>query len=80
MTRVTSREFNQDVSAAKRAAAQGPVVVTDRGEPAFVLLNIDDYRRLAENDMDEFLARFRMDDNDDIEFAPANLEMRIPEF
>lgn len=80
MTSVTSREFNQDVSAAKRAAAHGPVVVTDRGEPAFVLLSIDDYRRLTENDMEEFLARMRMDDNENIEFAPANLEMKVPEF
>ena len=32
----TAREFNRDVSAAKRAAADGPVIVTDRGRP-FVL-------------------------------------------
>lgn len=44
---VTSREFNQDVSGAKRAANQGPVFITDRGEPAHVLLSIEDYRRLV---------------------------------
>jgi prevent-host-death family protein len=43
----TSREFNQDVGAAKRAAHEGPVFITDRGRPAHVLLCIDDYRRLA---------------------------------
>ena len=37
-TTFTSREFNRDVSAAKRAAANGPVIVTDRGQPAYVLL------------------------------------------
>ena len=42
----TSREFNQDV-AAKRAAREGPVIVTDRGEPAHVLLSWDEYRRLS---------------------------------
>ena len=28
------REFNRDVSAAKRQADHGPVVITDRGQPA----------------------------------------------
>jgi len=47
VTNLTSREFNQDVSRAKRAAARGPVIITDRGQPAYVLLRHDDYRRLA---------------------------------
>lgn len=46
-TTMSSRQFNTDVAAAKRAAKDGPVVVTDRGEPAFVLLTHDAYRRLA---------------------------------
>jgi prevent-host-death family protein len=46
-TRLSSREFNQDVSRAKRAADSGPVVITDRGKPAYVLLRHDEYRRLA---------------------------------
>jgi prevent-host-death family protein len=46
-TTLTAREFNQDVSRAKRAAEGGPVIITDRGEPAYVLLRHDDYRRLA---------------------------------
>ncbi|MEZ5775443.1 MAG: type II toxin-antitoxin system Phd/YefM family antitoxin [Hyphomicrobiaceae bacterium] len=46
-TIVTSREFNQDVGRAKRAAEDGPVVVTDRGIPAYVLLNYEDYQRLV---------------------------------
>jgi prevent-host-death family protein len=47
ITTLSSREFNQDTSRAKKAAAQGPVFITDRGKPAHVLLSIDDYRRLA---------------------------------
>ena len=39
----SSRDFARDVSAAKRAAADGPVFITDRGRPAFALLKIDDY-------------------------------------
>lgn len=44
---VTSRDFNKDVSAAKRAAAAEPVIITDRGEPSHVLLSIEQYRRLV---------------------------------
>jgi hypothetical protein len=43
---VTSREFNQDVSKAKRFAQLEPVFVTDRGRPTHVLLGIDAYREL----------------------------------
>jgi prevent-host-death family protein len=43
----SSREFTRDVGAAKRAAAQGPVVITDRGRPAFALLKIQDYYELT---------------------------------
>jgi prevent-host-death family protein len=47
ITTMSSREFNQDTSGAKQAAAAGPVFITDRGRPAFVLLSVADYRRLA---------------------------------
>jgi prevent-host-death family protein len=46
-TTLTSREFNQDTSGAKKAALRGPVFITDRGRPAHVLLTIEDYQRLA---------------------------------
>jgi prevent-host-death family protein len=44
---VSSREFNQDVTRAKRAAEKGPVFITDRGRPAHVLLSMEQYRRLT---------------------------------
>ena len=46
-TRLSSREFNQDTGRAKRAARKGPVIITERGRPAHVLLTFDAYRRLA---------------------------------
>jgi prevent-host-death family protein len=44
---VTAREFNQDISKAKRFAASEPVFVTDRGRPTHVLLSIAAYRQLS---------------------------------
>jgi hypothetical protein len=43
----TSREFNQDVSSAKRIAREEPLFVTDRGKPTHVLLSIETYRQLV---------------------------------
>jgi prevent-host-death family protein len=48
---LTSREFNQDTSRAKKAARRGPVFITDRGRPAHVLLTIEQYQRLAGRSM-----------------------------
>ena len=47
MPTITSREFNQDVARAKRAARESPVIITDRGRPAYVLMRHDLYRRLS---------------------------------
>lgn len=47
ITTITSREFDQDLSGAKRAAKAGPVFITDRGRPAHVLLTADAYQALA---------------------------------
>src|SRR5207249_7071623 len=47
ITTLSSREFNQDTSRAKKAARKGPVFITDRGRPAHVLMTIDDYQALT---------------------------------
>ena len=44
---VSSREFNQSASEAKKAANRGPVFITDRGKPTHVLINIDTYKKLT---------------------------------
>lgn len=44
---MTSREFNQHASRAKKAAGQGPVFITDRGKPCHVLLSIEQYHSLT---------------------------------
>lgn len=47
ITTLTSREFNQDTSKAKKASRDGPVFITARGRPAHVLLSIEHYQALA---------------------------------
>jgi len=44
----SSREFNQHVAAAKKAAnADNLVYILDRGKPAHVLMSIDKFRELS---------------------------------
>ena len=37
---MTGREFKRDIARANRAAELGPVFITERGEPAHVLLSM----------------------------------------
>ena len=75
ITTVTSRELNQDVGRAKRAAKSGPVIITDRGKPAHVLLCIEEYRRLTGQgrSLAEALAMPGLADID-FEPSPANIQ------
>lgn len=72
ITTLSSREFNQDTSRAKKAAANGPVFITDRGRPAHVLLTIEEYLRLA-GDEASIIDLLSMPGADEIEFEPARL-------
>lgn len=83
----SSRDFTRDVSAAKRATAEGPVFITDRGRPAFALLKIEDYYRIAHQSEPSFLSV--MDGIDggggsdmDIDFdpQPARIQLRPVEW
>lgn len=81
ITTLSSREFNQDTSRAKKAASKGPVFITDRGQPAHVLMTIEEYRKLAGNKM-SIADALAMPGGEDIEFDPpkANIKLRIPDF
>ena len=73
----SSRDFTRDVSAAKRAAVDGPVFITDRGRPAFALLNIDDYHRMVGQSEPTLLAVMDgIAGGTDIEFDPPRLNFQ----
>ena len=73
ITKLSSREFNQDTSRAKRAAKRGPVFITDRGRPSHVLLTVEDYQRITggQKSNAELLA---MPEAASIEFEPPRLK------
>ena len=47
ITTIPARQFARNLAGAKRAADNGPVLITDRGHPAYALLRIEDYYELA---------------------------------
>lgn len=71
-TILSSREFNQDTSGAKRAANNGPVFITDRGRPAHVLLTIEEYQRLT-GGSGSIVDMLAMPGVEDIEFDPPKV-------
>jgi len=75
----SSRDFTRDVSAAKRAAVDGPVFITDRGRPAFALLKIEDYYRMTGKEAASLLdVMDGIAGGEGIEFDPSPLHIQIP--
>ena len=73
ITTISSREFNQDTSRAKKAAKRGPVFVTDRGKPSHVLLTIEEYRRLTGTGA-SLVDLLAMPDAEAVDFEPTKLD------
>jgi prevent-host-death family protein len=69
ITTLSSREFNQDASGAKKAAKRGPVFITDRGRPAHVLLTIETYQSMAGGQVN-IVDLLSMPGAENIEFKP----------
>ena len=76
ITTVSSREFNHDATAAKKAAVKGPVFITHRGRPAHVLLTIEEYQNITgkRESMADLLA---MSESAEIEFHPPRLKGKL---
>jgi len=81
-TTMTSREFNQELGKAKAAANNGPVIVTDRGRPAHVLMSYEDFARLTNPPRSAFdsIADLRPEAQFDFEFERARGQARDVDF
>ncbi|HGG59210.1 MAG TPA: type II toxin-antitoxin system Phd/YefM family antitoxin [Gammaproteobacteria bacterium] len=75
VTRVSSREFNQASSRVKKAAEEGPVIITDRGKPAYVILKYDVFQKLSGDH--KTLADCLAMPEAEVEFDPPRVELAI---
>lgn len=87
ITTFNSRKFARDAAAVKRAAQNGPVIITHRGKPALAVLNIDDYYRMAGAQEGSSLleAMHGLPQTEGIDLTPAarqkpDFDHRIPAF
>jgi prevent-host-death family protein len=71
VTTITSREFNQDAGGAKKAAEKGPVIITDRGRPAHVLLSFEHYQTLVGGP--SLLEALAQKEDGDFDFDPPRM-------
>lgn len=76
ITTLSSREFNQDATKAKKAAKRGPVFITDRGRPAHVLLTIEEYQRITHK-KESIVDLLAMPEIAEIDFDPPKLDGRL---
>ena len=72
ITTISSREFNQDVGKAKRASFVGPVIITDRGHAAHVLLTMEEFEKLT-GKRESIVELLAMPEAADIEFEPEKV-------
>ena len=77
ITTMSSREFNQDTSRAKKATEKGPVIITDRGRPAHVLLSFGEYQAILtqKKSLGELIA---MDGADLVDFEAPSIGREFP--
>ena len=75
-TTMSSRSFNQDTAKAKRAALDGPVIITDRGRPAHVLLTIEAFQQLSGRSRN-IIEALAMPAGPHIEFEPEPLTIGL---
>ncbi|OWJ77978.1 type II toxin-antitoxin system Phd/YefM family antitoxin [Haematobacter missouriensis] len=71
---ISSRELNQDLARAKRAALEGPVFITDRGKPAHVLMSYARYQELS-GQRRNILDALAMPGLSEVDFDPGKAAM-----
>ena len=74
MSTLTSRELNHDVSSAKKAAQNGPVIITDRGRPSHVLMTYDEFKRLS-GKRRSLVEALSMPGLSEIDFSPERVDI-----
>ena len=74
---LSNRAFMQDVEAAMKEANREPVVITEQGEPAFVLISNREYQKLSRPGQSR-VDRLSVEDDFDIDFEPLHFENQNP--
>ena len=83
ITTISSRDFARDLASAKRAAAHGPVFITDRGSPRYVLQTVEHYYQSTTGQSEPTLLQVMQSLADtEADFEPPRMAplFRVPDF
>jgi prevent-host-death family protein len=72
----SSRELNQALNQVKKSALSGPVIITDRGRPAHVMMSYAEYQRLTGKPV-SIVQRLSSPSADDVDFEPGKISVGI---
>jgi prevent-host-death family protein len=73
ITTLSSREFNHAPSRAKKAAEKGPVFITERGRPSFILLSFDEYQKMTHQEKSIVDLLAMPEDTPEFDFDPPRM-------
>jgi hypothetical protein len=74
---LSNRDFTRNASAAKRAALAGPVFITEKGRPAYVLMKIDDDQMMVNGSPFLLGVMDNIPGGEGIDFAPPKRGFQI---
>ena len=78
ITTISARDFAHDLAHAKRTANEGPVFITDRGRPRYVLMTVDEYHRSTGAGKRSLLAMMdAIPGGEGIDFEPPRLKVSL---
>ena len=78
---ISSRQFNQNIGKAQKAAQKEPVFITNRGVPTYVLLTKEEYDRITlpkKNALDVLMNLPDVDGNIEFECEKRSELQRLP--
>jgi len=75
-TTITSEEFQKDPNGARKATANGPVFISERGVHAFALITIEEYRRIGGKG-ESILDLLAMPEDEYFDWEPPRMELHI---
>ena len=76
VTTISSTALTKDIGKTKKAAQARPVIITEDGQPAYVLMNIEQYKDIIGNTQ-SILDLLAMPGAEDIQFTPPRMQDTI---
>lgn len=78
ITTISARDFARDLARAKRTANTGPVFITDRGSPRYVLQTVEHYYQSTTGKIEPtLLEAMHAIPSEPIDFAPLKMRVRL---